>query len=152
MDFWYVNLHKIEVRMIPYSKFWQFVLFIYFWVRLFVCLFVCLFLVCIWRQNRGFLNRYWCIQTLIKKIQKKLWTEIFDMLNYITFWFERYQIHIFNNLFFCFSLFAIVCLFICLFIYEAYLTSKTPFLTDTLAFKHRLRNHLKIYEYEFLIC
>ena len=118
---------------------------------LFVCLFVCFWCVfdvktaVFWIGTVAF--KHW-----IKKIQKKLWTEIFDMLNYITFWFEWYQIHIFNNVFVCFSLFAIVCLFICLFIYEAYLTSKTPFLTDTVAFKHRLRNPLKIYEYEFLIC
>ena len=103
-----------------------FVLF-HFCVRLFVCLFVCLLLVCILRQNRCFLNRYCRIQTLITKLLKKLWTWVFNMLNYITLWFEWYQIHNYNNLFVCFILFAIVCLFICLFIYEVYLTSKPRF-------------------------
>ena len=93
-------------------------------MRLFVCLFICLLLVRILRQNRCFLNRYCRIQTLITKLLKKLWTWVFNMLNYITLWFEWYQIHNSNNLFVCFSLFAIVCLFICLFIYEVYLTSK----------------------------
>ena len=123
----------------------------YFILCAIICLFVCLFASGVYLTSKPlFLNRYRRIQTLIKKLLKKLRTRLFDMLNYITFWFEWDQIHTFNTLFVCFSLFAIVCLFSCLFIYEAYLTSKTPFLTDTVAFKHRLRNPLKIYEYEFL--
>ena len=110
--------------------------------NLFVYLFVpfwCVFDVKITR----FLNRYCCIHLLIENNWLKLWAEIFDMFNFIKFWFEWYQNHAIDNLFDCLRVIGKVTLFFCLFILYLYLTSKTQNFADVFAFKHWLWNPLK---------
>ena len=90
---------------------------------LFVCLFVCFW--CVFDVKPAV---FWTGTVVFKHwLRKSLNSYERGFLICYRICFEWYQIHNYNNLFVCFSLFAIVCLFICLFIYEVYLMSKPRF-------------------------